>query len=419
MKYSIFVLVVGLIGFVSSGVFAADGHIYHMQEVGASDRPLVVAASDRGLVFIGAEHSVYRVFHHEQDAPSGIDQTFLWIENVDSDSGLEFVGAGSPSFVIDDNGDPLWGITEGCHQFFLGNFIDDRRPEVFCRQTRTVLVRSYDGQEYYQWSGRGYNITTCYQNDYDSDGVQEVACDLTSGNHLFFDLDYDEPLERDGSAERPQSASGIDPADGLRIANGEQTLQWGSRQVTLSFNGGGLTISASGSPVASLQIGGNGIYSATTADLNRDGAEELYVGGEDQVFIIGQDGALIATLAANPNNFNRDAQVEIRSATANGLEESDRDVVRAQVEAGISNVTECYQESMGDDPFTRVGTMLWHLTVNGSGRVTDSVRRHSDLRNTDLSSCVENALEDIEFSDATSSSGTVDITLRFNFIDTP
>ena len=314
---------------------------------------------------------------------------------------------------------PMWGILEGCPQFFMGDFIDDSNAEIFCRMERGVVVNSYDGQNYYEWEGRGFNITTCYMDDYDDDRKQEVACDLTSGDHLLFDLDYMEPEERAGSAQAPWTDSGVDPADGLAIANGERSISWNGQDVTLSFTGSSLSVMSGESVVATVTVGGTAIYSATSADLDGDGSEELYVGGTDEVYVVGADGTLLATVASDPSALTREPRVEIRSATANGLENSDRDVVRGQVDAGLSDVVGCYADSMGDNPYTRVGTMLWELTVDSGGEVSETSRRHSDLRNADLEGCVSDALEGMEFSGATDGAGTVSITLRFDFVDVP
>ena len=78
------------------------------------------------------------------------------------------MGAGSPSFIIETNGDPLWGVLDGCNQYFVGDFIDDRTWEIFCRGSRTMRVWSWDGQEYFSWSGSGYSIGDCYADDFDS-----------------------------------------------------------------------------------------------------------------------------------------------------------------------------------------------------------------------------------------------------------
>lgn len=400
---------------------AADGHVTYLEAAGSADRPLVVAGSDRGVVFIGPDHTVFRAYHHRQTALEGADQPFLWVEDIDGDDRKEVVGAGTPSFVVDDNADPMWGIAEGCDRYFVGDFIDDTNAEVLCIRGATVAVWAFDGQEYFNWTGRGYSISACFGDDFDSDRKLEVACNLTNGDHLFFDIEewfndpnYDPP--RTGPAPDAITRGGVDYSAVGATARGEQPLRVGAREVTLGFAGGALQLTTDGA-TATAQIGGSGIYSAIAADLDRDGRREIYVGGDDAVHVLSSDGTLIATVAANPDRATRDARVNLRSATANGLENSDREAVGAVVSEGLSEIQTCYAQRMGSDQFTRVGTMLWELSVDDGGRVSSASKRHSSLRNGPLESCVQGALEDLRFSPAESGSGSVSVALEFDFVD--
>ncbi len=402
--------------------FAADGNVTYLEEVGSGDRPMVIAGSDRGIALIGADHTLFRTYSHNQTAHDTSTQPFLWVQDIDGDNRSEFVGAGVPSFVIDDNGDPMWGVLEGCDSYYVADFIDDSSQELLCIRDSTVTVWSYDGQEYFSWSGSGYSIASCAGDDFDDDRKFEVACTLTNGNHMFLDVEswfndpnYD-PM-RDGPAPEVMSASGVDHGAMQALAAGTAPLNVGGQSVTLGFAGGAVQLTVDGVAGPTVQIGGNGIYSATTADLDADGVEEIYVGGEDAVHILHVDGTLVASVAANPSATSRDARVSLRSATANGLENSDRDAIAEVVNGGIESFRSCYSRRMGADQFTRVGTMLYELTVSDSGRVTDASKRHSGLRNDSLESCVADALEDLRFSGATDGTGSVSVTLEFDFID--
>lgn len=410
------------LGLLSSTAFAADGHITYLEEVGSGDRPMILAASDRGIAFIGADHTLFRTYAHAQTAFDPATQPFLWVQDIDGDNRSEFVGAGVPSFVIDDNGDPMWGVLEGCDSYYVADFIDDSTQELMCVRGANVAVWSYDGQEYFNTENHGYSIASCASDDFDGDRKSEVACSLTDGNHLFFDVEdwfndelYD-PL-REGPAPSPETVGGVDVSEMAAIAAGEQTIRVGAREVTLGFAGGALQLAVDGAPAATVQIGGSGIYSATSADLDRDGIAELYVGGDDAVHIIHLDGTLVASVTANPSATTRDARVTVRSATANGLEESDRDAVKAIVEEELDALTSCYSRRMGSDQFTRVGTMLWELSVSSSGSVSDAQKRHSGVRNESLESCVADVLEDLRFSSPSEDSGSVSVTLEFDFVD--
>lgn len=411
------------VGAFSASALAADGRVTYLEAAGSSDRPLVVAASDRGIVLIGADNAVFRAYHHQQVAPPGVTQAFLWVEDIDGDGRDEFVGAGLPSFVVDDNGDPIWGVLDGCDQYFVGDFIDDRNHELLCIRGTTVQVWSYDGQEYFNWTGAGYSVSGCFGDDFDDDRKQEVACALTNGNHLFFDVEdwFNDPTyepEREGPAPEALNAGGVDRAPLAAVAAGEQALRVDGREVTLSFAGGSVQLAVGDAPVTA-SIGGTGIYSAIAADLDRDGRSEIYIGGDDAVHVLRLDGTVLASIPANPSAMRRDARVTVRSATANGLENSDRDAVGAIVEQSRPSIVSCYANRMGADQFTRVGTMLWELTVNDSGRVSNVTKRHSGLRNGSLESCVQGVLESMRFSPATGGDGSVSLSLEFDFVDVP
>lgn len=403
----------------AASAYAEDGTITYLHELGTSERPMVLAASDRGVVLIGADHTVFRAFHHEQTAREGVAQPFLWVEDIDGDREDEIVGAGSPSFVIETNGDPQWGVLDGCSQYFIGDFIDDRNIEVFCRGERSMRVWSWDGQPWFEWTGRGYSIGDCYADDFDSDRKMEVACSLTNGNHLQFDIEYDGPEERDGEVPEVRNTGGISTNRVSQNASGERALQLGDREVTLGFSGGSIQVSADGAPIASLPVGSSAIHSALSADLDNDGQNEIYVGGDDEVYVIAADATLAATVPANPNSMTRDARVELNSATANGLENSDRDAIGEIVGGAMDDVRGCYASRMGADQFTRVGRMLYQLTVDGNGRVSGSRKLHSDLGNEALEGCVEDELEALRFSPATAGSGMVSVTMSFDFVDRP
>ena len=88
-----------VVAILSGTALAADGHVTYLEAAGPGDRPMVLAGSDRGVVFVGADNEMFRAFHHSQSASDGVEQPYLWVEDIDADGRSEYVGAGSPSFV--------------------------------------------------------------------------------------------------------------------------------------------------------------------------------------------------------------------------------------------------------------------------------------------------------------------------------
>ena len=406
---------------VAAPAAASTGHIFHLAQVGTADRPLVVAASDRGIVFIGADNKVFRAFHHDRRARAGSAQSWFWIDDIDGDKRDEFVGAGSPSFVVDDNADPMWGITGGCDQFFVGDFTDSNATvEMFCRQGNKMQVWSFDGTKVFEWAGTGYSFGNCYADDYDSDRKMEVACDFTSKKkHMFFDPDAEPDskfVEREGEAPESEMKQGVDEAGQAGRVNGSEPIETLGGDITVRQADGAVVIERNAAMVGTINLPG-AIYSAVAADLNGDGKSELYLGGADNVFVVDSEGKLIATVASNPDRARREARVTVKSATANGLTVSDRDQVKAAVEKAAAPIQKCYSDNMGRDQFTRVGDMLFEVTVNKQGKAVEVVKRHSSLANRDLETCVGNAIKKIGFSAATADKGTVNLRLEFYFVD--
>lgn len=411
MKSAVFrLLLAGALCAASTAGHAAEGAVTYLGLTGTDETPLLAVGSDRGMVFIGADFLPYRAFSHTQTAADGVEQPFLWVDDVDNDGDDDFVGAGNPSFVITNEAEPLWGIAGGCDQFFVGNFADDRALEVACREGGTVRILSWDGQLYLAWEGSSRTLGTCYADDFDGDNYDEIQCGLTNGNHVSFDLAYAEPEEVEQPvAEAPNT--GVSTAS-LQAAVSGQGVDIGGQSVALSYEPGAIRFGDT-----TVAIGSSGIHSALVADLNNDGTNELFVGGNDEVYVISAEGTLLHTIPTNPDGFSRESRVTIRTATANGLQDSDRDSVRATLEADLARVDQCYVSRMGNDRYTRTGEMLFELTVSESGSVTRATRRHSTLQNEDLEDCVENELEDYTFSPATSGTGVVQVMIDFDFVD--
>jgi hypothetical protein len=192
----------------------------------------------------------------------------------------------------------------------------------------------------------------------------------------------------------------------------------GIAQEKLLLNDNSLSIlNSSGVTLGVYEHSGSELYSAEVADLNEDGTPEIFLGGDGNVFIISPTGELLSTVNARPTSYDRQGRVEVLSCSANGLEDSSTEATRESIANGMSGIERCYLSRMGSDQFLRVGMMLYELGVNDSGRVTRAERIHSSVQNEQIESCVEDALEDLRFSGATSSSGSVTVRLSFDFID--
>ena len=401
---------------VSVPTALAQEGIFHLEEVGTRDRPMVVAVSEHGVVFIGANHQVYRSF--QSTARAG--QPRLWIMDVDNDRQRELVGSGRPSFLIDHNADPLWGIAEGCEQFWVGQFTADPRRELFCRRGASIELYAVDGTRLYQWTGRGFRVGTCFIDDFNGNQRLNVACNIQNNRHLFFDFAQGEPDELAGEAPDTTARSGaIDVEVHAAVLSGERELRVGRQRVTIEREGASLTWSTGeGSPV-SVTLPTDRIYAIAGAALGSN-APHLYIGGSQDVYVVNMEtGELVATVPADPRRMVRQPELRFRSAMANRLEDASRETIMGVLQDNIAPLRACYGERMGQDAYTRVGEAVLVLTINQQGRVTETRRQHSTIRNDHVEGCLDRAFRNIRFPAATESTGNVTVVMEFDFVDVP
>jgi hypothetical protein len=397
-----------------------EGAIISLHYSETREGRVVVAASQRGVVLIGEDLGNFRAFR--ATALSG-GRPFYWIADVDNDRHNEFVFAGNPSFVLDHLGEPLFGVLQGCDDFYAGDFLGDAMWELFCRRGSTLTVWNYDGQFLWEYSVRGMRLGTCEADDIDSDGRLEFVCE--AGNRfLLVDLGNEDPLQE--VSENRAQPDANDPrdrwlAEARDAFAGERTFDLngnGRREETLLLNGSTLVLrDASGATLGSAELGTSEVYSVAVGDLNNDRSPEVFVGGVDVIWVISSTGQILSRVEGNPNRLARDSRVTIESVSANGLEDSSPEAARSVVDRGLSGLQRCYDRQMGSDQFIRVGSMFYELTVDDRGRVTRSQKIHSGVRNEDLEQCVVNTLRDMRFPAAANGNGSVSVRLGFDFVD--
>lgn len=407
----------------STSLAAPTGAIVQLLFQDTGERSIVYAVSDRGVVVIGEDLGPFRAFRSEAISQSDAPRPFVWFEDIDGDRPLELVFGGDPSFALDEGADPYFGILDGCEDFSMGNLFEDQNAEIFCRRRSIITIWNYDGQFIWEYSLTGGRIGACTGSDVDGDEQLEFACEMGS-DWILVDLGNDSPVQ-DVMADPVEFPPG-DPFEQF-AAEAEAALTGGrtfdldgdhSADETLLWNGTALTLlDASGATMGSAEIPESELYSVEVGDINSDGSPEVFVGGVDRIYIVSQTGELLAEVEGNPNRLEREPRVSINSASSNGLEDSSSETTRAAVEDGLGAVERCYTREMGSDQFIRVGSIFYELQVNDSGHVSSSQRIHSSVNNEDLDSCVEGALEDLRFSPATASSGTVSVRLSFDFVD--
>ena len=403
---------------------APNGAVVVLEFQDTGERKVVMGGSNLGIVFLGEDLGSFRAFRSEAISQDDGGRPFIWVQDIDGDRQNEFIFAGNPSFVLDQGGDPLFGMLEGCNDFFVGDILDDNNYEVFCRSRNSMSAWFYDGQFLWEYSVTGRRLGACSADDVDQDEKLEFACSTSDGLWLLVDLGNEETVQE--VPDNPTESTLRDPypaweAEAQAIFSGETTFDIdgdGDRDDKLMWAGDTLTLlDGSGAILGATTISESELYSAAVGDLNGDGTPEVFVGGVGKIHVVSATGELLGSVEARPRSLERDARVTVQAANANGLEDSSEETTRSAVDAGMSAVTRCYSRRMGSDQFVRVGAMFYELRVDGRGHVSNSNRIHSSVRNTELESCVEDALEDLRFSAATGDSGTVTVRLAFDFVD--
>jgi hypothetical protein len=383
-----------------------------------ADAPVLIR-NDSGLIFIGKEKAPLRAYSWRENR--GERQQPLYLVDITRNGKPEIVGAGTPTFVLKSNSDPVWALEKGCRQVILGDFIADRKLDLFCQNGNEMKVYTDDGQFVWQLS-LGRNIDWCRAEDINGDlkadfeckyrGANEYARIDSSGSILV--QSAKETALNDGalSFEQPEpvSASILDGNTLFDInADGQKTEG-------LLADGNAVVIQSSTAGVAPVRIETRGApVAALVKDLDGDRKPEVIILTRTHVHIASNGGEEVSTFGTDAKRYQRHPLADLTAVHANGFE--DDTVARDAVVGAQERLSQCYANQIRRNPYTGSGRLLLQASVDGAGKVTQVMQMHSDLGDRQVEQCARQILERMTFPSASSGSGTVNVNLTYTFRD--
>ena len=404
---------------------AAGNAIDEMYLVKGERGRKIVAVSDAGVTLIDPKGlKPYRAWSSSRKRIRGEDQDWFITRDVDRNGVVDLVSLGSPAFIVTADGDPVYSVPKGCSKVILGDFGANRTMDLMCRKGNSFVATTWDGQKLGEYKIAGLRLGVCRYGDVNGDLKDDLECEVQGkGQFLRVDISGGNEIGREFESAALDDAS-EDPDDyGARVEDylqGRETFDLdgdGTDEESLLMDGGAIVVRSRSKKVALGRYDTGAISAVLVEDIDDDGKLEIVLGGKGKVFVIDHQGKMAAEITADPKRLKRDSDVEIDGVNANALEDSSPEAVRAVVDKSVGKLASCYSSNVRRDPFTRVGRMIWNLTITDKGAVKKAEKLHSELNDAKVEKCVAGALKRLKFSKATGPGASVTLTLQMGFVD--
>ncbi|MEL6179247.1 MAG: AgmX/PglI C-terminal domain-containing protein [Myxococcota bacterium] len=404
---------------------AAGNAINEMYMVKGDRGTKIVAVSDAGVILIDPKSlKTYRAWSSKRKRIKGEDQDWFITRDVDRDGKVDLVSLGNPAFIISADGDPIYSVPKGCSKVVLGDFGANNTVDLMCRKGNSFIATTYDGQTLAEYKIAGLRLGVCRYGDVNGDLKDDVECEI-KGKGQYLRVDINAGTEMGRSFEQPILTDDSEDPDnyGEQVSEyleGRQTFDLngdGTKDESLLMDGKAIVVRSKAKKVALGRYDTGPITAVLVDDIDGDNKLEIVLGGQGKVFVLDHEGKMAAELTADPKKLKRESDVEISGVNANNLEDSSRDAAKAVVEKGANKLASCYTSNVRRDPFTRVGRLIWNLSVTDKGAVKKAEKLHSDLNDKKVEGCVANALKKLKFSKAAGPGASVTVTLQMGFVD--
>ena len=123
-----------LLGGTAGASEGAEGAIYDWS---AADAPVLIE-NQSGVFLLGKDGKPLRVFSWNQNR--GAEDRAVRLTDMDGDGNANIVGSGTPSFILQANGNPIFGEADGCRQVLVGRMVGRRGQDLVCVKRREVGV---------------------------------------------------------------------------------------------------------------------------------------------------------------------------------------------------------------------------------------------------------------------------------------
>ena len=414
MKYSVAAgLMVLMMG--SASVAGAQGALYDWPD---ADAPVLVETSS-GLIFLSKEGKPFRVFAWRMNGGEW-DQAVRLID-VEGDGAPNIVGSGTPSFVLQASGEPVFNLEEGCQQVALGRMTGARGHDVVCVRRREI--RAYTGDGQFAWSvSPGRNVEFCRTGDITGNGRDDVECKyqgresyLRIGNDGAILAESGEQSLLADAARQFQFASPV----GEAVWTGEESFDIdgdGRAAETVHVEEGAVVIRKSGAeePVARIAVEGD-VQSVAVKDLSGEGALSVVVLTSRGLYVAQDGGQEVERFAVDASRYRRVPYADLVSVFARGFGEGDEEA-RQAVRDLQDRISQCYGQRLRSNAFAGSGRQMLQVTVDGSGGASVQ-QTASQVGDRQVETCARQALERGSYPAAEEESATVNVNIMFTFRD--
>lgn len=405
-------LAIALVAFFGGLVDAEAQELYDWP---SKDVPVLVVDDDQ-VFFIGKDKTVYRTFSWKGARDKDSRSTVLADVNADGDSDL--VGAGRPTFVLDNNADPIWFDKKGCDHVAVADVAADEKRDIVCVRGRNVNVFTFDGQLIWQASV-GARFDYCQAGDINGDLKADVECKHRgSDKYSRFDGTNGESLAAgvEGSEVTASSTDGPDPVGKSSLENASFDLDGdGTTEESVKVDGDAVVIQSRSKKKAIARLETGKPIAVLAKDLDGDKKVELVVLGEKNVFVVSDGGKKIGEFALNSRKYKRVPVAELKSVYANGFE--DDAAAAKSVEALNDKLAACYSSQVRRNQFAGQGLVILEVTVNDKAKVENVGLTHTELADKGVVKCATKVLRKGDYPKSKAEKAVVNVRMFYTFRD--
>ncbi len=351
-------------------------------------RPVLVV-NDTGLIFLTSEKKPDRVYNWS-NKNAGDDFDNVYLVNLDGKGGSEVVGAGKPTFVLHENGDPMWSLDKGCKQTIVADFVADDKLDVLCNGGREMKLYTNDGQ--FVWSvSLGRTIEHCRAGDYNGDLKADLECKY-KGRNQWARIDAEGEVLEEELSEPEISEGGVEldlaaPSDEKDVLDGKE----------------------------GIELDGE-VQAALTKDLDGDGSSEIVAVTDKTIYVISEDGKDVQKFPASAKKYKRKPFAKLNSVYASNF--SDDAKAQKTVEDLQDKLSKCYAGRVKKNQFAGTGQIILKVSVDEKAKTTGVDRVHSEISDKAVENCAKKALKSGTYPAAKEgATGTINVNMKYTFRD--
>ncbi|MGM0555448.1 MAG: AgmX/PglI C-terminal domain-containing protein [Myxococcota bacterium] len=386
----------------------------------SSEYPVVVS-SNGNLIFIDNKGEPKRAYDWKAQK-RGEREKAVYFVNMDKDGGPEIVGAGTPTFVLNQDANAIWSHKDGCDQAIVADFVADDKLDIMCNNGRELKVYTYDGQ--FVWSlGLNRRIEHCRAGDWNGDLKADLECSYRGSSELARIDAEGELIDGEASKQEiPDDANSLDEVSpaGKSMLDGKEHFDLdgdGNADERLTADGKAVVIGskAKSKALARIELGGEAV--GAVVKRMGDAGTHAFVVTDDKIVVIGPDAKKKAEYSTDANRYKRSPLAELKSVYANDFGEGNNQKAQDAVTAVQDKLSACYGSRVRSNPFAGTGKMLLQVSVDDKGNVKSVNRVHADITDKSILNCAMNALERADYPNAEGGNGSINVNINYTFVD--